>query len=74
MLSGGPAYDVINEKFDTKEKGDETSDRFIPGGDGPCGCPGHKIHLQTTPFFLHPESPCNRGRAEISLTRQFGSI
>jgi type IV pilus assembly protein PilY1 len=42
LLSGGPAYDVVDEKFDTEtegQTGDESSDRFIPGGSGPGGGP-----------------------------------
>ncbi|MEK8016826.1 MAG: PilC/PilY family type IV pilus protein [Candidatus Parabeggiatoa sp.] len=61
LLSGGPAYDVINEKFDTKEKGDETSDRFIPGGDGPGGGP---VIVRT---------PGTGNRTELSSKTNFGS-
>jgi len=40
LLSGGPAYDVVNDKFDTDtEEGDESSDRFIEGGSGVGGGP-----------------------------------
>jgi Tfp pilus tip-associated adhesin PilY1 len=40
LLSGGPAYDVSEEKFDTDtEGGDESSDRFIESGSGPGGGP-----------------------------------
>jgi len=61
LLSGGPAYDVINEKFDTKEKGDETSDRFIPGGDGPGGGP------------VIVRAPGTGNRTELSSKTNFGS-